>query len=63
LVKIAGTMLQTVTFEPLDAARTRLTVREHMPSAAILAAMQNMGMNEGWSQSLERLAAEVRLPN
>ncbi len=51
----AGELLQTVTFEDLD-HRTRLTIRIRFASAAIGDAMKKMGMNEGWSQSLDRLA-------
>jgi uncharacterized protein YndB with AHSA1/START domain len=50
-----GEMVQTVIFEAVD-DRTRLTVRTRFVSAAIRDAMMKMGMNEGWSQSLERLA-------
>jgi len=51
----AGEMLQTVTFEDLG-GRTRLTIRTRFASPAIGAALKKMGMNEGWSQSLDRLA-------
>lgn len=51
----AGVMLQTVSLQALDATRTRLTIRTRMVSAEILAAMQRIGMREGWSESLERL--------
>lgn len=50
----AGEMLQTVTFEDMG-GKTRLTIRLRIKSAAILAAMRKMGMNEGWSESLDRL--------
>ena len=53
----AGTMLQTVSFEALAGERTRLTVRSRMVSAEVLAAMRGMGMHEGWSETLDRLAA------
>jgi uncharacterized protein YndB with AHSA1/START domain len=46
----------TVTFEELG-ARTLVTVRSRFPSAAIRDAMANMKMVEGWTESLERLAA------
>ena len=51
-------MLQTVTFENLEHA-TRLTVSIRFASAATRDALVKIGMNEGWSQSLDRLAAEV----
>jgi uncharacterized protein YndB with AHSA1/START domain len=54
----AGELLQTVTFDDLG-ARTRITVRTRFDSAAIREAMLKMGMTEGWSQSLDRLAASV----
>lgn len=56
----AGTMLQTVSFEALTPGRTRLTIRGRVISAAILASMRAMGMEQGWSESLDRLAAEVQ---
>jgi uncharacterized protein YndB with AHSA1/START domain len=56
----AGTMLMTVTFEALTPARTRLTIRERMVSAEILASMRAMGMEQGWSESLHRLGAELQ---
>jgi uncharacterized protein YndB with AHSA1/START domain len=55
-----GTMLQTVTFEALEAHRTRLTIRTRMVSAEILASMQRIGMREGWSESLDRLDIELQ---
>ncbi|HET6251173.1 MAG TPA: SRPBCC domain-containing protein [Tepidisphaeraceae bacterium] len=51
----AGIMLTTVTFDD-EGGKTRLTVRTHFASDAIGAAMKKMGMREGWSQSLDRLA-------
>jgi len=53
-----GEMIQTVTFENVG-GKTRLTVRTRFQSAAIRDAMVKVGMNEGWSQSLERLDAVV----
>jgi uncharacterized protein YndB with AHSA1/START domain len=50
-----GEMLQTVTFDNLD-GKTKLTIRMHFESPSIRDAMVKIGMNEGWSQSLERLA-------
>ena len=54
----AGEILSTVTFEELD-GKTKLTVRIRFDSTAIRDAMLKMGMNEGWSQSLDRLAEYV----
>lgn len=51
----AGELLQTVTFEDLN-DRTKLTIRTRFASVAIRDAMLKLGMTEGWSQSLERLA-------
>jgi len=51
----AGQLLQTVTFEDLG-GKTKLTVRTLFQTAAIRDAMVKMGMNEGWGESLERLA-------
>ncbi len=51
----ASEVLQTVTFEDLG-EKTRLTIRMRFESAAIRDAMVKIGMNEGWSQSLGRLA-------
>jgi len=56
----AGEMLSTVTFEDLD-GKTKLTVRTRFDSVAIRDAMLKMGMTEGWSQSLDRLAEELAL--
>lgn len=56
----AGTMLQTIVLEALTPSRTRLTIRERMVSAEILASMRAMGMEQGWSESLDRLAAELQ---
>lgn len=50
----AGIMLQTVSFEDLD-GKTRLSIRTRAASAAILEAMQKIGINEGWAGSLNRL--------
>jgi len=50
----AGMLVQTVTFEDLG-SKTRLTVRTQFESVSIRDAMLKMGMNDGWSQSLERL--------
>jgi uncharacterized protein YndB with AHSA1/START domain len=54
----AGELLQTVTFEDAG-GKTRLTIRTRFASAAIRDAMTKMGMRDGWSQSLDRLAASL----
>jgi uncharacterized protein YndB with AHSA1/START domain len=54
----SGIMVQTVTFEE-DGEATRLTIRTRFESIAIRNAMVKMGMNDGWSESLERLDAVV----
>ncbi len=51
-------MMQTVTFEE-EAGRTRMTIRTRFDSAAIRDAAVRVGMNEGWSQSLDRLEARI----
>lgn len=51
-------MLQTVAFEDL-AGKTKLTIRTRFESAVIRDAMLRIGMTEGWSQSLERLARSL----
>jgi uncharacterized protein YndB with AHSA1/START domain len=48
------TMVQTVTFDR-SCSVTKLTVRTTLESKEIRDAMVRMGMNEGWSQSLDRL--------
>lgn len=50
--------ITTVTFDE-QAGKTLLTIRMTFESAATRDAMVKMGMNEGWSQSLERLAEVV----
>jgi uncharacterized protein YndB with AHSA1/START domain len=50
----AGEMICTVTFEDVG-GKTKLTVRTRFHSMAVRDAMVKMGMNEGWSLSLERL--------
>jgi uncharacterized protein YndB with AHSA1/START domain len=52
----AGEVVSTVTFEEIG-VRTKLTVRVRFESAEICKAFVKMGMNEGWSQSLDCLAA------
>lgn len=54
----AGVLLMTVTFEDIG-GKTRQTVHIRFESTAIRDAMMKMGMNEGWSQSLERLSEIV----
>jgi len=51
-------MVQTVTFDKIG-ARTKLTVRTRFASTAIRDAMLKVGMNEGWSQSLDRLGESL----
>jgi uncharacterized protein YndB with AHSA1/START domain len=51
----AGEMVQMVTFDEFD-DRTQLTVRTRFETPAIRDAMLRIGMTEGWSQSLNRLA-------
>ncbi len=51
--------LATVTFEEQN-GRTTLTIRTQFESAAIRDAFLRIGMNEGWSQSLERLATVLK---
>jgi uncharacterized protein YndB with AHSA1/START domain len=46
--------LTTVTFED-EGGKTRLTVRMRFESQAVRDSLLKLGMNEGWSQSLERL--------
>lgn len=50
----AGVMVATITLENL-AGKTKLTVHVQMKSAAIRDNMVKMGMNQGWSESLDRL--------
>ena len=54
----AGLLVTTATFEDLG-GKTRLTVRTRFESEAIRDAMLKMGMTEGWSSSLDRLAELV----
>lgn len=54
--------VNSVTFEDLD-GRTRLTLNARVVDAAREAAGNLAGMEEGWTQSLERLAAIVRAVN
>jgi uncharacterized protein YndB with AHSA1/START domain len=50
-----GTIVQTVRFEDL-AGRTKLTILACFKSKEIRDAMLRIGMNGGWSQSLDRLS-------
>lgn len=52
--RAATEMLWTVSFEEYN-GKTKLTIRTHFASLADRDAFINMGMSEGWSQSLERL--------
>jgi uncharacterized protein YndB with AHSA1/START domain len=54
--KIEGVI--TVTFDDAD-GKTRLAVSVVFESPAVKDSLLKIGMNEGWSQSLERLAAVV----
>ena len=50
----AGILHTTATFEEIG-RKTVLTIQTRFNSPAIAAAMKHMGMNDGWSQSLDRL--------
>jgi uncharacterized protein YndB with AHSA1/START domain len=50
-----GDVMQTVTFDNLD-GKTRLAILMRFESVAVRNAMIKIGMHEGWSQSLDRLA-------
>jgi len=52
----AMNMEQTAIFEDLGNNRTRLTIRTRVESAELLARMRNLGMYDGWSQSLDKMA-------
>lgn len=54
----AGKMVTTVTFDDLGGT-TRLTIQTQFETAAIRSAMVKMGMHEGWSESLDRLATHL----
>jgi uncharacterized protein YndB with AHSA1/START domain len=51
--------VMTITFENVG-GKTKLTVRSRFESMAIRDSMVKMGMNGGWSQSLERLTALLK---
>lgn len=46
----------TVTFDDLGKGRTRVTVSTRFESAEVRNNMAKMGMNEGWNETLDRLA-------
>jgi hypothetical protein len=48
------------TFGARNDRRTRMTGRERMASATILATMKAMGMDAGWSRNPARLHAELQ---
>jgi uncharacterized protein YndB with AHSA1/START domain len=50
--------ISTVTFDEQN-GKTILTIRTRFESVQILEAFAKMGMAQGWSQSLERLAQEL----
>ena len=50
-----GEATSTITFEDLD-GKTKLTIRIRFVSTDIRNAMMRLGMNEGWTESLARLA-------
>ncbi len=54
----AGEMRLRVDFKAID-DQTKLTIRVHFESVAIHDALLKMGMAEGWSQSMDRLEAEL----
>jgi uncharacterized protein YndB with AHSA1/START domain len=54
-------ILQTARFEDHERG-TKLTIRSRFASAQIRDAMTQVGMSEGWGQSLERLAAALQSP-
>lgn len=54
----AGIMLQTATFADFG-GKTLLTIRIRFESVWIRDALLQMGMREGWTQSLERLAQHL----
>jgi uncharacterized protein YndB with AHSA1/START domain len=49
----------TVTLEALDAKTTRLTVRTRFESVDVRERFMRIGMNGGWSQSLDKMAAQL----
>jgi uncharacterized protein YndB with AHSA1/START domain len=53
-----GIMVQTVQFED-DGDRTRLTIHTRFDSVQIRNAMVQLGMNQGWSESVEKLNEQL----
>ena len=51
--------VQTVTFDA-HGGQTKLTIRSSFESTATRDGLLKIGMNEGWSQSLDRLAEELQ---
>jgi uncharacterized protein YndB with AHSA1/START domain len=49
-------MEQTTFFEDLGGNRTRLTIRIRVESDELMDRMKGLGMNEGWSQTLDKMA-------
>jgi uncharacterized protein YndB with AHSA1/START domain len=49
--------VQTMTLEKVGEVRTRLTIRTRFESVTIRDGMLKVGMTEGWSLSLDRLAS------
>ena len=47
--------IETVKFEDAGSGKTRLTIQMHFEQAQDRDALLKTGMNEGWSQSLDRL--------
>jgi uncharacterized protein YndB with AHSA1/START domain len=54
--------LSIVAFDDVGGDRTRLTIRQRFSSPAVRNAMLQQGMNEGWTQSLERLERLLSSP-
>jgi uncharacterized protein YndB with AHSA1/START domain len=52
----AMNMEQTTFFEDLGGNRTRLTIRIRVESDELMDRMKGLGMNEGWSQTLDKMA-------
>ena len=49
-----------ITIEPIGAGRTRMSIESVFPDAAAMEQLLAMGMEQGWSESLERLEAELQ---
>jgi uncharacterized protein YndB with AHSA1/START domain len=58
----AGIMLTTVTFEETK-GKTTMTMRMKLATTEVAASMKKMGMREGWSESLDRLAEQLAPPD